>query len=85
MLLLDIGEIKSMIQPEGRPAGILIPNVSDNDQFVTGIADAMEAMLDPERRKDLAINARALGETYSIDELAGEYLDLYREIIARRA
>lgn len=80
----DVGEIKSMVQPEGRSSGLILPYLEDDAAFTASVSAQMEAMLDPVLRGRLSEAARQLGEEYSIDALAQLYLDLYRQVIARR-
>lgn len=84
VIATDIGEIRSMIQPEEGSAGFILPNVEDDDTFVAEIVAAMELMLDRDRRAKLSEAARVLGATYSMDALAEEYLELYGEILAQQ-
>lgn len=81
----DIGEIRGMSQIGDRQAGIIIANDSDNVRFVAELTAAMEKILDKTLREGLKENAEALGKTYDIDVLAGEYLDEYRTILTRRS
>ncbi len=81
----DIGEIRGMSQIGDRQAGIIIANDSDNVRFVAELTAAMERILDKTLREGLKENAEALGKTYDIDVLAGEYLDEYRTILTRRS
>lgn len=79
----DIGEIRAMLNPDDRQAGLMVPNVSDDETFVQRLMEMMQRSLDPHLRRQLGADAVSLGEVYSIDALAGDYLDLYRSIIAR--
>ncbi|WP_421439827.1 glycosyltransferase [Agrobacterium tumefaciens] len=81
----DIGEIRGMSQIDDRQAGIIIANDSDNVRFVAELTAAMEKILDKTLREGLKENAEALGKTYDIDVLAGEYLDEYCTILTRRS
>lgn len=80
----DIGEIRAMSQIGDKQAGIIIANDSDNSRFLTELTGAMENILDKNVREVLKANADALGKSYDIDVLAGEYVDEYRSIISRR-
>jgi glycosyltransferase involved in cell wall biosynthesis/ubiquinone/menaquinone biosynthesis C-methylase UbiE len=80
----DVGEIKAMSQIDGQQAGIIIANNSDNDRFVNELSDAMEKILEKDVRDGFREKAQILGATYDIDVLAGEYLDHYRSVLARK-
>ncbi|MGV1820005.1 glycosyltransferase [Agrobacterium sp. CG160-95] len=80
----DVGEIKAMSQIDGQQAGIIIANDSDNDRFVNELSDAMENILEKDVRDSFREKAQVLGATYDIDVLAGEYLDHYRSVLARK-
>jgi glycosyltransferase involved in cell wall biosynthesis/SAM-dependent methyltransferase len=81
----DIGEIKKMSEINGRQAGIILRNLDDNDEFINEIADAMEKVLSPEVRRELAESATLAGATYNIDDLAVKYIQQYRAIINARS
>lgn len=81
VIATDIGEIRAMIQMGDRSAGLILPRLDDDDAFVSGIVAAMERMLDRELRSVLAEGARTLGAAYGMDALAGEYLELYGELL----
>lgn len=82
----DIGEIKAMIQPKGvSSGGLIIPHLQDDDAFVAAVSKQMEAMLDPVLRVELSEGARRLAKDFEIDALAHRYLELYWQVIARRA
>jgi len=80
----DVGEIKAMSQIDGRQAGIIIANDSDNDRFVAELSAAMEKVLEKGIRDGLRENAEVLGATYDIDVLADEYLRQYRSILTKK-
>ena len=80
----DVGEIKAMSQIEGQQAGIIITNDSDNERFVSELCKAMEIILEKDVRDSFKQKAKLLGEAYDIDVLAGDYIDHYRSVIARR-
>ncbi len=80
----DVGEIKAMSQIDGKQAGIIIANDSDNDRFVNELSGAMEKILEKDVRDGFREIAQILGATYDIDALAGEYLDHYRSVLARK-
>jgi glycosyltransferase involved in cell wall biosynthesis len=82
----DIGDIKAMIQPkEGSHGGLIIPNLADDDAFIAAVSEQMEAMLDPALRAELSAGAQRLGEDFGLDALAHRYLELYQQLISRRA
>lgn len=77
----DIGEIKMMTQIGDKQSGIIIPNNSNDDQFIEELMKAMELILDRTVRDKFASNARTLGEEYDIDILAENYISEYTSII----
>ncbi len=82
----DIGEIRSMVQPEAKSsAGLIVPHLQDDDAFVLAVSELMEAILEPNRRAVLATGARQIGEDFGMDMLAQRYLELYRQMIPHRA
>ena len=80
----DIGNIGSMIASDSGPAGELIPYVEDDADYVGALAGAMERLLDPQHRAQLASNARTAARKYDIDALAARYRELYLQVIADR-
>jgi len=76
----DNGEIASMMTRNGKNAGILIPNIADDDEFITVLCGTMEQMMDPHLRKRFGQDAAELGTDYSIDALARDYLALYSQL-----
>lgn len=80
----DVGEIKAMSQIDGQQAGIIIANDSDNDRFVAKLSNAMEKILEKDVRGGFKEKAKLLGEAYDIDALAGEYIDHYRSVLAKK-
>jgi len=81
----DVGEIKAMLLDEDMTTGLILPNVDDDDIYSNTLAEAMGVILDTDTRAKLAVNARALGSSFSIDALAGDYFSLYHRVIAARA
>lgn len=81
----DIGEIRAMLESGDRSAGIILPLLEDDAAFLAEIVAAMERMLDPGLRAELAGGARSLGASYSMDALAEEYLELYGEVLAHHS
>lgn len=79
----DVGEIQSILKQHGKNAGLVVPNIDDNDNFVAALTNCMEHILDADVRSNLALDASTLGETYSMDALASDYLKLYRSVISR--
>lgn len=78
-----VGEIAAMVAPPGTDSGgLLLDPVRDTEAFTASLAEAMAAMLDPERRMRLAAGARALGAGYSIERLADAYAALYGRVLA---
>jgi glycosyltransferase involved in cell wall biosynthesis/SAM-dependent methyltransferase len=78
----DVGEIKAMIEADGSPAGIILPNIDDNAAFTAKLVDVMEEMLDPLTRARFAKCAATLGKAYAMDALALRYLALYDEALS---
>ncbi|OLP44891.1 glycosyltransferase [Rhizobium oryziradicis] len=81
----DVGEIRNMSEINGQQAGIILPNLSNNDQFVAEITGAMEKILSPDVRAEFAKNAALAGATYNIDDLAVHYIQHYRAVAAARS
>ncbi|THF49750.1 glycosyltransferase [Allorhizobium terrae] len=81
----DVGEIRNMSEINGQQAGIILPNLSDNDAFAAEITHAMEQILSPDVRGELAKQATLAGATYNIDDLAADYIQHYRAVAAARS
>lgn len=78
-----IGEIEHMVAPAGEaPAGLLIEYTANTRRFIGELRAAMEAMLDPSRRRAMAAAALAISERYRIEHVATAYGDLYRRMLA---
>jgi glycosyltransferase involved in cell wall biosynthesis/SAM-dependent methyltransferase len=80
----DTGEIAKMIRQDRLEAGLTIPYLENDEAFVAAVVEAMDQMLDKGLRTRLANGAATLGEDYSMDHLAVDYLGLYRDVLARR-
>jgi glycosyltransferase involved in cell wall biosynthesis len=76
-----IGEIPSMMEDEGRAAGLMIEPVRDTGEFIDALADAMTRMLDDATRRRYAQAAMRIGGRYAIDTVAEEYRALYNRIL----
>ena len=74
----DMGEIAAMLRQDGTDAGLVVPFSADDDAFAEGLANAMLAMTDPARRKELADGAAVLGRAYDIASVADAYLAAYQ-------
>lgn len=81
----DIGDIKSMLTRNDANAGILVPNISDDDDYVAALTQSMETILDTQVRSAFAADAAKVSQKYNIDTLASQYLELYRGVISRNA
>ena len=75
-----IGEIESILDHDGQLAGVLFDH-SDEDLFSDNLTDSMRMMLDRNSYDGFAKTAKEIGSTISIDNLANDYLSLYRELI----
>ena len=83
VIATDIGEIRSMVAPDAADAaGIVIPAIAEEQEFVARLADAMRAMLDDGQRKIYSDAAHQLGKIYDIEKLAREYAYIYHKSIA---
>lgn len=71
----DIGSIPSMMEADGRSAGILVR--LDSETFVMELACAMIKMTENAFRSARAEDASIIGRRYDLDLLAREYLSLY--------
>ncbi len=78
----DIGEIGSMITLDGERAGLLIPNSSDDGEFITNVSLGMERMLDSETRVAFSLTARKIGDTFDMEVLAQKYSQIYCSVLA---
>ena len=81
----DVGEIRGMLEMDGKRAGLLLPYNADDDKFVAEIVEAMTRMLDRDTRRHCAEAARLMGASYDIDGLCETYVELYAEAAARHA
>jgi len=81
----DVGEIRSMLAPEGqKPGGIVIPADEDDAIFVDSLAKAMTVMLDDANRVVYSASAEVLSEGYNMENLASMYGEIYRNIISQK-
>lgn len=80
----DIGEIKGMISPAHKSAGILLPLERETSRFTSHLKESMALMLDPDIRADYARNAREIGDTYQMTEMAKKYSVLYDKMLAEK-
>lgn len=80
-----VGEIPTMVGEDETAAGLLIEAERDTERFTDRLAEAMEKMLDPERRRRLSDNARARGRGYDIGVCADAYLGLYEALLEGHA
>lgn len=79
----DIGEIKSMVtDDDGNVAGVLVPDLSNDEAFVDALVSAMHAMRDQRTRAAAETVAKERGALYDIDVVAKEYAELYRRLLA---
>jgi glycosyltransferase involved in cell wall biosynthesis len=76
-----LGEIPSMVEDDGRAAGLHIEPVRDTAEFIDSLAVAMEAMLDDERRRAFAHAALRIGGRYAMDAVAEDYRALYSSLL----
>lgn len=75
----DIGDIRSMMTTDdGQVAGILLENKRNSGAFFDDLADAMDQMRDPERRKAAARIAAERATLYDMDRLAHTYVEMYQ-------
>ena len=73
-----VGGIPEVVE-DGR-TGVLVPS-EDPDALARAVASLLAS---PRRQKELGRNARAAAARYDWDEVAGAYLGLFEDLIARR-
>ena len=80
----DVGEIRRMlVREDGLAGGLVIDAVRDTREFIGKLANAMEKMLDPELRSELAKGAAELGHVYDMDTLVKKYGKIYHDLLER--
>jgi glycosyltransferase involved in cell wall biosynthesis len=75
IIATDIGEIRSIVESDGDTAGIVVPLLSDDDDFTLATAAAMSRML--EEHETFAGGAKRLAKKYSFERLTMHYEELY--------
>jgi glycosyltransferase involved in cell wall biosynthesis len=77
LIATDLGGIPELLGSGESSAGILVPNLDDDEAFTAAVAEAMEQMLDDDRRSVYAETARRLAPQYSFPRLVSEYEAIY--------
>lgn len=73
----DLGEIRSMIEADGKSAGIVLPLSGRREALVRNLADAMMRMSDDRFRLARRDDAGAIGRRYDLAGLARQYIDIF--------
>jgi glycosyltransferase involved in cell wall biosynthesis len=84
IIATDIGEIREIVEPGRRSAGIVVPWLDDDDAFTGAVADGMLRMVDDRRRARWTSTAVSFGKRYSFDALASAYEQLYEGVAGGR-
>ncbi len=79
----DIGEIASMLEVNGVVGGVVIEASSDDDVFDASFAKGMQVCVNDKRRAELASGAAILGQSYDMDALTTQYIDVYDRVFNR--
>ncbi|MCC3246487.1 glycosyltransferase [Methylocystis sp. WRRC1] len=74
----DIGELRLMVEANNITAGILVPNLEDDDTFVAKLAEAMRAMLDADNYVRFSRGAQEMSAKYDFAKLVRDYEATYR-------
>ncbi|MCC3245472.1 glycosyltransferase [Methylocystis sp. WRRC1] len=78
VIATDIGELKHMIKPDDIAAGVLVPNIEDDDVFIAEVAAAMNKMLNVHEHARYVRGARKIAELYDFDHLVTQYEKVYK-------
>ena len=78
IIATDIGEIRSIVESDGDAAGIVVPLLTDDDDFTAAFAAAMSRMLT--ERETFARGADRIAKNYSFEHLTMEYEKLYAAV-----
>jgi glycosyltransferase involved in cell wall biosynthesis len=81
----DIGEIKTMLGTGSAVAGIAIPYVSDDDEFIQRVVVAMKQMLNPRKREKFLKGVEKMRKGYDFDDLIDRYVEVYEKAGMRSA
>ncbi len=79
VIATDVGEIAHMLESEGIIGGVAVESTRDDKEFGSRFADAMQSLVDDDRRLKLSVGAGILGKGYDMDSLTGRYVELYAE------
>ncbi len=85
VIATDIGEIASMLQSSIAIGGLVVANSVLDEQFEMRFADAMDQLMEDERREQLSLGAGVLGGSYDMSQLTGQYVALYEKVCGQFA
>jgi glycosyltransferase involved in cell wall biosynthesis len=78
IIATDLGGIRDLLEREGLAAGIVVPNLDEDDLFTTAVEKAMLDMLDDEVRRGYVEAAESFASAYSFERLVSEYEVIYK-------
>lgn len=81
ILATDIGDIKIMTSINSENCGIIIENTENDKDFIEELSTSMEKFLDKNKKNYWSCISKKAGENFSIDKIASEYLESYRNIV----
>lgn len=75
------GDIPSMLIDDDSAAGIVVPWLEDDREYVEELKVAMKQIMDQHVHAALADGARQRAEKYSMHQVASQYVDIYASVI----
>jgi len=82
VIATDVGEIRSILEIDREPMGIIVPPNEDDAMFDESVTQAMRHLLDEQVYQDLRASVMRNRVKYSMDSLVERYIAIYQQVLA---